>query len=52
MHAPALFCSLHWAFAPHGEGEQGVTISWGGGAKNIWVNHWSNCYIDDLRSGG
>lgn len=32
VHEPALFCSLQTAFAPHGDGLQGWTIS-GGGAE-------------------
>jgi len=27
LHEPALFCSLHWAFAPHGDGVQGCGSS-------------------------
>lgn len=37
IHAPAPFCSRHWAFAPHGEGLQGVLISsiTVGGAQDV-----------------
>jgi len=33
MQEPALFCSLHNAFGPQGDGLQGFIISWIGSAR-------------------
>lgn len=37
---PAPLRSLHTALAPHGDGEHGVIISWGGAEMAKWVCHY------------